>query len=75
MQARIRPTEGGYSAMKVLQISHTEIQVANTIYRFASPGEAMSFRDCVASRSLQECMVSHASIETRPAPPGPSPQE
>lgn len=61
--------------MKVLQISHTEIQVDNTIYRFGSSGEAVSFRDCVASRSLQECMVSHASIETRPAPPGPSPQE
>jgi hypothetical protein len=61
--------------MKLLQISHTEIQVDDTIYRFASPGEAVAFRDCVASRSLQECAASHAAIENRPAPPGPAVQE
>jgi len=61
--------------MKVLQISHTEIQVDETIYRFASPGDAVAFRDCVATRSLDECKASHTAIDTRPVPPGPKPQE
>lgn len=61
--------------MKVLQISHTEIQVDATIYRFATPHDAVSFRDCVATKGLVHCIASHTAIETRVAPPGPAPQE
>jgi hypothetical protein len=61
--------------MKVLQISHNVIHVDETIYLFASRGEAVAFRDCVATRSLGECTAAFSVMDTRPVPPGPKPQE
>jgi hypothetical protein len=61
--------------MKVLQISHTEIQVGSMIYRFATPHDAVAFRDCAAMKNLADCIAAYTAIETRPVPPGPAPQE